>query len=58
MKKLQKLVNYDISHFAIKVLLEFEKYKGRDAEKFLDEFAEFYTKRYYYANRNAKCKRK
>ncbi len=56
MKKLQKLVDYDISHFTIKTLLEFEKSKGRDADTFLEEFTEFYTKRVYSANRNTKRK--
>jgi len=58
MKKLQRLVEYDISHFTIKVLLEFEKFKGRDENIFLEEFTEFYTKRHYSANRNAKRKQK
>lgn len=58
MKKLQKLVDYDISHFTIKTMLEFEKSKGRNADIFLEEFIEFYTKRVYSANRNAKRKQK
>lgn len=58
MKKLQKLVDYDISHFTIKTLMEFEKSKGRDENIFLEEFTEFYTKRLYSANRNAKRKQK
>ncbi len=58
MKKLQKLVDFDISHFAIKTLMEFEKSKGRDPIAFLEEFAEFYTKRMYSANRNAARKKK
>ncbi len=32
MKKLQKLVDYDISHFTLKTLMEFEISKGRDAD--------------------------
>lgn len=58
MKKLQKLVEFDISHFTIKTLMEFEKSKGRDPIVFLEEFAEFYTKRMYSANRNAARKKK
>lgn len=58
MKKLQKLVDYDFSLFSIKTLLEFEKSKGRDADAFLDEFTEFYTKRRYSTNRNNKRKQK
>ncbi len=58
MKKLQKLVDYDISHFTIKTMLEFEKSKGRDADVFLEEFIEFYTKRVYSTNRNNKRKQK
>lgn len=58
MKKLQKLVEFDISHFTIKTLLEFEKSKGRDENIFLDEFIKFYTKRFYSANRNTKRKQK
>ena len=30
MKKLQKLVKFDISHFTLKTLMEFEKSKGRE----------------------------
>jgi len=58
MKKLQKLVDYDISHFTIKVMLEFEKSKGRDENLFLEEFTEFYTKRIYSMSRNNKRKQK
>ncbi len=58
MKKLQKLVDYDISHFTLKTLMEFEISKGRDADLFLEEFTEFYTKRLYSANRNAKRRQK
>lgn len=58
MKKLQKLVDYDISHFTIKVMLEFEKSKGRDENLFLEEFTEFYTKRTYSMSRNNKRKQK
>lgn len=58
MKKLQKLVEFDISHFTIKTLTEFEKAKGRDPIVYLEELAEFYTKRTYSANRNAARKKK
>ena len=58
MKKLQKLVDYDISLFTIKVMLEFEKSKGRDENLFLEEFTEFYTKRTYSMSRNNKRKQK
>ncbi|MCX4274681.1 MAG: MerR family transcriptional regulator [Candidatus Gastranaerophilales bacterium] len=58
MKKLQKLVEFDISHFTIKTLMEFEKAKGRDPIVYLEELAEFYTKRTYSANRNAARKKK
>ena len=58
MKKLQKLVEFDISHFKFKTLMEFEKSKGRDPVVYLEELAEFYTKRLYSANRNAARKKK
>ncbi len=58
MKKLQKLVEFDISHFTLKTLMEFEKAKGRDPIVYLEELAEFYTKRTYSANRNAARKKK
>lgn len=58
LKKLQKLVDYDISLFTIKVMLEFEKSKGRDENLFLEEFTEFYTKRTYSMSRNNKRKQK
>ena len=58
MKKLQKLVKFDISHFTLKTLMEFEKSKGRDPVLYLEELAEFYTKRQYSANRNAARKKK
>lgn len=58
MKKLQRLVDFDISHFTVKTLMEFEKSKGRDLNIFLDEFIDFYTKRTYSANRNAARKNK
>lgn len=58
MKKLQKLVDFDISHFTLKTLMEFEKSKGRDPILYLEELAEFYTKRFYSANRNAARKKK
>ena len=58
MKKLQKLVDYDISHFTLKTLMEFEISKGRAADLFLEEFTEFYPQRLYSANRNAKRRQK
>ena len=42
----------------IKTLIEFEKYKGRDPELYLNEIIEFYTKRIYSANRNKARKKK
>lgn len=52
MKKLQKLVDVDISLFTIKTLMEFEKSKGGDPVKFIEDFAEFYKLRIYSTNRN------
>ena len=56
--KIQKLVKFNIPLKAIKTLMEFEKFKGRDPNTYLDEFIEFYTKRMYSANRNAARKKK
>ena len=58
MIKIQKLVKFSIPLMTIKTLIEFEKYKGRDPELYLNEIIEFYTKRIYSANRNKARKKK
>ncbi len=55
---IQKLVKLSVPLRAIKTLMEFEKAKGRDPIVYLEELAEFYTKRTYSANRNAARKKK
>ena len=56
--KIQKLVKFSIPLMTIKTLIEFEKYKGRDPELYLNEIIEVYTKRIYSANRNKARKKK
>lgn len=58
MKKLQKLIELDISLLTIKTLMEYEAAEGRDSEEFIEKFSAFYTKRIYSANRNKARKAK
>ncbi len=58
MKKLQKLIELDISLLTIKTLMEYEIEEGRNPEEFIEKFAAFYTKRIYSANRNKARKAK
>lgn len=58
MKKLQKLIELDISLLTIKTLMEYEAAEGRDPEEFIEKFSAFYTKRIYSANRNKARKAK
>ncbi len=50
--KIHKLLKLNVPLKNIKVSMEFEKFKDRDPVKYLDEFAEFFTKRLYSENRN------
>ncbi len=52
MKKLQKLIEFDISYLTIKTMLDYAQVKGDDKEMFVETFINLYTKRLYSENRN------
>ena len=52
MKKLQKLIEFDISYLTIKTMLDYAQAKGDDKEMFVETFINLYTKRLYSENRN------
>lgn len=54
--KIHKLIKLSVPLITLKTLMEFETSKGRDPDKFVEEFLEFYTKRVYSRNRNEKRK--
>ena len=56
--KIHKLIKIGVPLRILKTMMEFEKSKQRDPIVFLDEFAQFYKKRYYSANRNKARKNK